>query len=76
MQSFSETGHMKSLPRTGYIRQSELLDALPFSASTLWRMVRTGKFPKHIKLSARVTAWRIEEVHAWLKELHNTQKSA
>lgn len=40
---------------------------LPFSSSTLWRMVKAGKFPAPVKLSARVTAWRVEDVRAWMQ---------
>jgi predicted DNA-binding transcriptional regulator AlpA len=52
----------------GYVRQAELLTLVPISAATLWRMVGAGTFPKTIKFSAGVTAWKREEVAAWLKE--------
>lgn len=39
---------------------------LPFSRETLWRKVRSGEFPQPVKLSVRVTAWRVEDVLAWL----------
>ena len=32
----------------------------------LWRKVKAGHFPKPVKLSERVTAWRVEDVRAWL----------
>lgn len=48
------------------MRQSKLLDVLPFSDATLWRRVGNGTFPKPKKLSEKVTAWRVEEVRAWL----------
>ena len=61
------------LPDSASIRQCELIRSeenpaapLPFSAPTLWRMVKSGKFPKSTKLSARVTAWQVGEVRAWL----------
>ena len=41
---------------------------LPFSAATLWRKVRDGSFPKPVRLSERVTAWKVGAVRAWLKE--------
>ena len=41
---------------------------LPFSAPTLWRKVKAGTFPKPIKLSERVTCWRVGEVRAWMIE--------
>lgn len=39
---------------------------LPFSAATLWRKVRDGSFPSPIKLSERVTAFKVGDVRAWL----------
>ena len=54
-----------NLPEAGFIRQAQLLPMLSFSAATLWRNVKTGAFPAPVKLSCRVTAWRIEDVRAW-----------
>lgn len=39
---------------------------LPFSAPTLWRMIKRGTFPQPIKLSSRVTCWRVGQIRAWL----------
>jgi prophage regulatory protein len=57
-----------ALPVTGFIRQRELLEIIPFSASTLWRRVRMATFPAPTKLSERVTAWQCEAVRQWLDE--------
>jgi prophage regulatory protein len=57
-----------ALPASGFVRQSTLLaHIIPISSATLWRNVRAGKFPAPIKLSARVTAWRVEDVRAWIE---------
>ncbi len=40
---------------------------LPFSGPTLWRKVKEGTFPKPVKFSSRVTAWRVGDVREWLK---------
>ena len=57
-----------TLPPTGYVRQAQLLaSVVPFSPSTLWRKVRAQTFPAPVKLSAGVTAWRVEEVRAWME---------
>lgn len=40
---------------------------LPFSESTLRRMVRAGEFPAPVRISDRVSAWRVEDVRAWLE---------
>jgi predicted DNA-binding transcriptional regulator AlpA len=42
---------------------------LPLSAATLWRMVAAGSFPKPVKLSSRVTAWRVADVRMFLNAL-------
>lgn len=61
------------LPDSASIRQCELIRSeenpaapLPFSAPTLWRKVAAGTFPKPTKLSARVTAWQVGQVRAWM----------
>ncbi|RAO75799.1 helix-turn-helix transcriptional regulator [Dyella jiangningensis] len=60
---------LHDIPSTGYLRQAQLVGSiLPIGATTLWRWVKEGKFPKPIKLSDRVTAWRAEDVRAWLAE--------
>ncbi len=41
---------------------------VPFSAPTLWRRVKAGQFPAPVKLSERVTAWRVEDVRAWMQQ--------
>lgn len=64
------------LPDSAYLRESQLVRStsrpesltspLPFSAPTLWRMVKAGKFPAPTKLSTRVTAWQVGAVRAWM----------
>jgi prophage regulatory protein len=65
-----------ALPDSAFIRESQLVQSpkrpttpapLPFSGPTLWRMVKSGKFPKPLKLSSRVTAWKVGDVRAWIK---------
>ena len=65
-----------TLPDTAFIRESQLVQCpkrpansalLPFSAATLWRKVAAGTFPKPIKLSKRVTAWRVGDVRSYLQ---------
>jgi prophage regulatory protein len=64
-----------ALPDSAYIRESQLVQSpkrpnhpapLPFSAPTLWRKVAAGTFPRPVKLSERVTCWKVSEVRAWM----------
>lgn len=62
------------LPADGYIRQSQLCPGIvPFSQATLWRKVKSGKFPKPVKLSDRITAWRVQDVRAWMASTEASQ---
>ena len=55
-----------TLPESGYIRVQALIKIIPFSASTVWRKAKNGGFPKPVKLSEQITAWRVEDVRAWM----------
>lgn len=58
-----------ALPETGFVRQTQLLAGiLPFSASTLWRKVKAKTFPAPVKLSAGVTAWRVDDIRTWISQ--------
>lgn len=54
------------LPGTGFMRQPAVLKVVPFSPATLWRKVKSGAFPQPVKLSERVTAWRVGDVRTFL----------
>lgn len=56
-----------ALPDTGFLRQAQLIpNVVPISSATLWRKCKSGAFPKPVKLSERVTAWRVGDVRNWL----------
>ena len=57
------------LPRTGYVRLPQILNVIPVSPSTWWKWVGSGKAPKSIKLSPRMTAWKAEEISAFIETL-------
>lgn len=67
----SHTAPMAQLPLTGFVRLSQLVPAIvPFSPATLWRKVRAGTFPQPVKISTRCTAWRCEDIRAWIESRH------
>lgn len=69
-----------TLPETGYIRQKDLVGCratprrpaqrgiLPISPTTLLRKVAAGEFPKPVRLSEAVIAWRVEDVRRWMEK--------
>lgn len=74
--------HSKNpLPDTGYLRLPQIIGnakaeppiqaLIPVSKSTWWQGVKDGRFPKPVKLSARTTAWRVEDIHDLIQQLAN-----
>lgn len=51
-----------TLPETGLIRLSTVLQFVPVSKSTWWAGVSSGKFPQPIKLGARTTCWYVDDI--------------
>jgi predicted DNA-binding transcriptional regulator AlpA len=63
----SQPWSFDTLPDTGYLRQAQLIPhVVPISSATLWRGVVSGAFPRPVKLSERVTAWRVGDVRKWM----------
>lgn len=62
------------LPDAGFLRLPQVLRVIPISKSTLWRRVMAGTFPAPVKLSVRVTVWRVEDVRRWMDEQGTARK--
>ena len=58
----------KRLPDDALVRLVLLISwgLVPFSKATVWRKVRDGQFPKPIKVSEAITAWRVGDIRRWL----------
>ena len=65
------------LPEIGYLRLNQIIGnrssdlsaapLIPVSRSTWWAGVKTGIFPKPIKLSPGVTVWRVEDIRSFIE---------
>jgi prophage regulatory protein len=60
---------MSDIPETGFLRLPQVLSLIPLGKTCWWEGVKSGRFPKPIKLSARCTAWRAEDIQALIKSL-------
>lgn len=77
---------MTSLPETGFLRLPQIIgdpDAnppippiIPVKKSCWWAGVKTGRFPPAVKLGVRVTAWRVEDIRAWVSSASRGSVSA
>ena len=59
------------LPETGFIRLPAVLQHIPISKSTWWAGVKSGRYPKPVKLGERITAWRAEDIRALISEVQS-----
>ncbi|TMQ78400.1 helix-turn-helix transcriptional regulator [Candidatus Accumulibacter phosphatis] len=67
------------LPETGFLRLPQIIGdpkaepptppIIPVKKSCWWKGVKTGRFPKPIKLGPRVTAWRVEDIRALIASI-------
>lgn len=70
---------MHRLPETGYLRLHQIIGdprtphlsppIIPVSKSTWWAGVKSGRFPKPVKLGPRITAWRVEHIRALIEAM-------
>jgi prophage regulatory protein len=61
------TSVLSDLPSTGFVRLDAIIGPgrpIPVSRSTWWQGVRTGRYPRPVKLGPRITAWRVEDVRS------------
>lgn len=68
---------MNNLLKHAYLRLSQIvgnkkkspaiLPIIPIGKSTWWRGVKSGKYPKPVKLGTRTTVWRAEDIRALLE---------
>ena len=59
------------IPSTGFLRLPQVLAIIPISKSAWWAGCKDGRYPKPIKLAARTTAWRAEDIAALVQHLGN-----
>ncbi|HZZ78869.1 MAG TPA: AlpA family phage regulatory protein [Gemmataceae bacterium] len=57
------------IPETGFMRLPQVLAIIPLGKTCWWDGVRSGRFPKPVKLSARCTAWRAEDIRELVDKL-------
>jgi prophage regulatory protein len=68
----NESPCMPSIPDTGYLRLSQIIgDAkkgiaplIPISSTTWWAGIKAGRYPAGVKIGARATGWRCEDIRA------------
>lgn len=65
------------LPETGFVRLSQIVGnakadppippIIPISRSAWWAGVKSGLYPRSIKLGPRTTVWSVEDIRALIE---------
>ena len=63
---------MNQIPETGFLRLPQIIGdskrgippIVPIGKTAWWAGCKSGKFPKPVKLGARTTCWRVEDIRA------------
>ncbi len=65
------------LPETGFLRIWQIVGnkknntpaLIPIARSSFLNGVKSGKYPKPVKLGERTTAWRVEDIRALIETI-------
>ena len=67
------------LPETGFLRLKQIVGdskaeppipaILPISRTSFLNGVKSGKYPKPVKLGERTTAWRVEDIRSLISSM-------
>ena len=73
-----------ALPNSGFLRLPHIIGnpkakppippIIPVSKSTWWAGVKSGRYPRPVKLGPRVTAWTVESVRALIEGFAQADK--
>jgi len=60
-----------NIAQTGFLRLSSIIGPsglIPVGKSTWWAGVKSGRYPKPVKLGPHITVWRTEEIRALIAD--------
>lgn len=67
------------LPQTGFFRLPQIIGdknaeppvipLIPISRTSWFNGVKSGKYPKPVKLGERTTAWRVSDIYALIDKI-------
>jgi prophage regulatory protein len=60
--------HATTSTPTRLLRRRAVAERVGLSAVTIWRLQRTGQFPKSIQISPGAVAWRETDIERWIEE--------
>lgn len=68
MSKDSKIQELENLPNEGLLRIKQVLKFIPVSRSSWWAGVKSNRYPQPVKLSPRVTVWRVSDIRALIEK--------
>ena len=62
-----------TIPEQGFLRLREVLKVIPVGKTCWWEGVKSGRYPKPVKLSKRCTGWRAEEIRELMQRINESR---
>jgi hypothetical protein len=67
--------NQQALPETGFLRLTQIIGnpkagipaIIPVAASTWWAGVKSGVYPKPVKLNTNITAWKVSDIREFIE---------
>ena len=50
-----------------FLMLPQVREIVPYSASHIWRLERSGQFPRRVRLGGNRVAWLQSEVNSWVE---------
>ena len=50
-----------------FLMLPQVREIVPYSASHIWRLERSGQFPQRVRLGGNRVAWLQSEVNSWVQ---------
>ena len=51
-----------------FMREKDVLEATSLSRTTLWRVIKQGKFPRAVPISPGRVGWRESSIASWQQD--------
>ena len=65
VETETEDGASNKFGLRRMLTEKQVLDLIPISRTTLFRLIRVGRFPKGTYISANRRLWFLDQVRAW-----------
>lgn len=52
--------------QTALLRLPAVVSLIGYQRSTIYQLIKNGTFPRPVKLGARASAWKSQEIQAWI----------